>query len=110
MVKEFIRLAQCCQGNDDFHHIKKYRTVGGGDMVKMRYWGLIEEKPNENQKTRSSGYWRLTPKGWRYLKGESVPKFAYTFDKKAREVSGPDVTIRDALGTDFDYSELMGFR
>jgi len=35
----------------------------GGDYAKLRHWGLIENKPNDDPSKSSSGFWRPTQKG-----------------------------------------------
>lgn len=69
---------------------------------KLRFWGLLEPDP------RRRGWWRLTQRGVRFVKGEeSVRKYAHTFNNELLFSSGPTVTINDCLGSSFDYAALM---
>lgn len=80
----------------------------GGDDAKLRYWMFIEEMPNENPKTRTSGWWRITEYGERFVLGElAVPKYAHIYDGRVLKMSGEKIDIKQALKNKFDYAELM---
>ena len=69
---------------------------------------LIEASDGRTGTANSTGKWRLTKAGRRYVRGElAVPEFALVFDGKVRSFEGDRVTIREALGTRFSYEELM---
>jgi hypothetical protein len=83
----------------------------GGDVAKARYWNLIEAPPDVVRDDGSSrvGYWRLTDTGRGFVEMLcSVPMYAEVYNG---ELLGLDdsqyVTIRDVLGTRFDYRALM---
>lgn len=81
---------------------------GSGDFTKAAYFGLIEEAPGKVEGKKRVGYWRLTDKGKRFVRGEeTIPKTAYVFDDEVLAFSPEQVTIRDALGEAFDYDALM---
>lgn len=94
-----------------YFHIKaieRHRKSGGGDFAKFKTWGLVEEQLNTDTKKRTSGYWRITPKGERYVRGElTIPKVARIYNKRFFYFEGEQVSIKDALGKNFDYAELM---
>ena len=85
-------------------------TFGGGDFAKLAYWGLIEEKPNEEDpEKRSSGYWRITPEGERIVEGKiRVRSHVKIYDSRFFGFTGDEVSIQDCLGKKFSYSELIG--
>lgn len=75
---------------------------------KLAYWGLVEEQKATGLHGGRAGYWRVTDSGVAFLKLQlTVPKYARVYDGKVRGYEGPMVTIKDALGTRFDYNELM---
>jgi hypothetical protein len=75
---------------------------------KLRYWGLVAERPSSRRDGVRSGFWRVTDKGRRFVLGlESVPKYAHIYDDRFFRHSGPPITIHDALGKNFSYVELM---
>ncbi len=74
-----------------------------------KYWGLIEQRPGvRGDGSHRSGYWRLTAKGRAFVEGKlRIPKYARTYDDKLEYLHGDPVDIRAALGSNFDYAELM---
>ena len=82
-----------------------------GDWAKMKYWGLIEEKPDVRADgSPRVGYWKLTPLGRQFVKREvKVPSHVYVYNSEALQRSVEEqITIDDALGTEFSYAEIMG--
>lgn len=93
-----------------FHQLTT--VLGGkhpGDFAKLVHWGLIEEKPQESTVTKTSGFWRITPAGEEFVRGElRVHSHVRLYDAKPLGLIGSLITIRDALGRKFNYEELMG--
>lgn len=100
--------------------IHMYRSAGTGwihvkligaasrEEGKLAYWGLVEEQKGSGLHGGRAGYWRVTDKGRAFLQGQlTVPKYAKVYDGKVRGFEGDPVTIKDALGTKFDYNDLM---
>ena len=85
-------------------------TFGGGDFAKLAYWGLIEEQEfTGDEDKRTSGYWRITPQGIRFVQRKiKVKSHVKIYDSRFFGFSGEDVSIEDCLGKKFSYSELMG--
>ena len=80
-------------------------------MPKLYHWGLIEEMAKDPGDTtrRTSGLWRPTEKGVQFVQCLlQVPKRVYLYNNEILGWDDQTVTIRDALGTKFDYAELMG--
>jgi hypothetical protein len=81
-----------------------------GDWAKLKYWGLIEEKPDVRADGSSRvGYWRLTQLGRQFVAREvKVPArvFVYNGEPLHRDVE-EQITIDDALTTEFSYAEIM---
>lgn len=83
-----------------------------GDWAKLKYWNLIEEKPE----TRADGsprvgYWRLTQFGHQFINREvKVPSHIYVYNGEPlpKRVADTLVTIDEALTTEFSYAEIMG--
>ena len=75
-----------------------------------RFWGLIEAKGDEpHNNSMSSGFWRLTDKGKKFVLGEClIPKYAYIFNDKVYRLSEEMVSVESCLGSKFSYPELMG--
>lgn len=74
---------------------------------KLKYWGILEQKPNKDTKKKASGYWKLTQKGIDFVQGRiSVPKYVYLFDDRALRFSKEEVTFKDRFDS-FDYEKTM---
>lgn len=96
----------------DFHEIAlfmEHRELA--DFAKLAYWDLVLEQPSvrADGSTRT-GFWQITPLGAAFVEGtEAVAKYARIYDGRCLGLTGPGVTIKDALGTRFNYAELMGY-
>jgi len=82
-----------------------------GDWGKLKYWGLLEEKPTvRDDGSKHAGYYRITPTGVDFVKNRIVvPKYAYFYSgvlKKEIQVN-ESVDIQTALSDSFKYDELM---
>lgn len=98
-------------GTTQFVHsrdLKGYGHAGQGDASRLRNWGLLEEETSRRQDGGRSGYWRVTARGEAFLHGRiSVPKYLHVYNNRVLKHSGPDVGVRDVLGTRFNYDDLM---
>jgi hypothetical protein len=82
-----------------------------GDWAKMKFWGLIEEKPGtRDDGSPRVGYWRLTPLGRQFINREvKVPSHIYIYNgEPLQRAVEEQITIDDALSTEFNYAEIMG--
>ena len=101
-------------GKGWIHH--KELTYTGRDYTLTQYWGLAETgkaEPDENgaQKKRTSGYWRPTELGIKFIRGEvKLPRSIYMYNGETRPDSEASlVSFEDALGEPFVYSELFHY-
>jgi hypothetical protein len=81
--------------SEDFAHLHDFRGPSHGDWARLRWWGLIEPKPEE-EKGRHRGWWRLTGLGHRWLRSDvKVPRSPAVFDgvfvgwMDAKDLIGP---------------------
>ena len=82
-----------------------------GDWAKLKFWGLIEEKPDVRADgSPRVGYWKLTPLGRQFARRQvKVPSHVYIYNGEALQRTVEEmITIDDALGTEFSYDEIMG--
>lgn len=76
---------------------------------KLAYWGLVEEFSEGRADGGRPGMWRVTNLGRYFVLGNcSVPQTAEVYNGMCLRTYGPDITIYGALGTKFNYNELMG--
>ena len=88
--------------------------MGHADEAKARYWGLIEAMPNvvRPDGSKRTGWWRLTQHGKDFVYCRiKVPKYALIYNKRCLKLdaSKGEVSIREVLGTGFNYNDLMGY-
>jgi len=91
----------------DFMRVNKFHN--GHDWTLLRHWGLLEEKPKDNN-DKVSGYWRITGKGMDFVfNAIRVPKHITIFNNKFYGYDNPTDTVcfKDCIGDKFDYNELM---
>lgn len=87
-----------------------YKYCGDGiDLATLRYWGLLEESGEvPTRDIKSSGLYRTTPKGIRFVRNiENIPKYAYVLRNEVQSFSPEQISIVECLGNKFSYSELM---
>ena len=69
---------------------------------KLRYWGLVEEKPGKR------GFWRITSKGCDFVLGQvQVPRACCVLHNRPFMWSVELTDIRRALKDKFDLAEAM---
>jgi len=75
------------------------------DEAKLRYWRLMEAQMAPHGE---SGLWRITSLGEAWVFNRmTVKKYARIYDGRCLNLTGEQVTIVDALGTKFNYRDLM---
>lgn len=109
MALMLIKLYKLGEG---YHHIRDFivTPTGTNDFSKLRYWGLVAEMPKDESDSskRTSGFWAVTTKGTDFVHGkQSVPSHVQLFNSKKYGFTGDQITIREALGNEFNYQELM---
>lgn len=95
-------------GREWFHGPTVIQAGDSGEVSRLRYWGLVEEATERRDDGGRAGWWRVTDRGEAWVRGRAtVPKYARIYDGRCLGLTGDPVTIRDALGSRFDYDELM---
>jgi len=121
MAKVLIILHRYFEKESDWLHVSGYLeelskqlgvAIRGGDWVKLRHWGLIEEKPKAEQKgsPKKTGFWKVTSKGHAFTKLEvKVPRYVMVYnDRPLGFVPGcSEVSIVDCLRGEFSYVDLI---
>jgi hypothetical protein len=95
-------------------HVLNYlvaRNAFNADWPKLRHWGLLSclETLRDDGSDRV-GLYRLTDIGEEFVQGRcTVPKYVYLFNDTVEGFSdGENIDIHQALGSHFNYRELMG--
>jgi len=107
MARSLIEMYRA--GGLGYVHLPTVISSQRADEGKLAYWGLIEEEKARRPDGGRAGYWRVTELGELFLKGRCrMPKYARVYSGRCLGLDPHEqVTIRDALGTNFDYAELM---
>lgn len=98
---------------DEYTHYRDKQitdTLPSRDFGTLVHWGLTEaQKGKKSDGNPKRGYYRITEKGRKFVQGRlSVPKHVYLYDNEMVYVHDEEtVTIRDVMGKDFNYDELM---
>lgn len=90
-------------------HVPSLGTAGG-DPIKTRHWGLIEERQVQREDGSSrAGWWRLTRLGQDFVSNRvRIAKHARLYDGRCLGLDATEtVSVLDCLGTKFNYEELM---
>ncbi len=91
----------------------KTATARGGDYAKLTGWGLIEPLPDGVREDGSKrvGLYRMTELGKSWSAGQAaVPKYVFFYNESPLAKQPPvvaTVTIEQALGSKFNYADLM---
>lgn len=83
------------------------------DFAKLALWDLIQADDGVREDdSKRTGVWRITSRGEAWLHGATtVAKYVRVYNKRRLSfVQGAEVSIREALGDEFDYGQLMGRR
>lgn len=94
---------------NSFIEAKRVSYALHGDFPKLRFFGLLEKKEGEREDGNpNNGFYRITPLGISFVQGMiPVKKYVYIFDNVVMAVSDETIFIDEALGTKFNYNELM---
>lgn len=105
MVVDWLELMNRAESRTFSSQGKAVRRAAGGDLLKLRFWDLIEADPD------SVGIWHTTDKGVAFLRGEiRVPKVALIYNSEfyGYENETETVGVRDCLKDKFDLDKAMG--
>ena len=82
--------------------------IGSGDYAKARYWSLIEDQPSDDESKKDSGFWRITGQGRAFVAGAtSLHAKVILYNNAFEGFTGKRVTIKEALGSKFNFQDLM---
>jgi hypothetical protein len=93
----------------DWLHVPTQIGAKSREEGKLAYWGLVEEEKVLRPDGGRTGYWRVTRLGELFVLNKcTVPKYARIFKGELVSLdSDEQVSIVDALGTKFNYAEMM---
>lgn len=88
------------------------KVLKNREYNKLRYWGLLEAHPTDQSldaNTPFTGMWRITELGLKFARAEvEVPESVSIYDNRVMKRATKLTSIQQALGSKFNYAELMG--
>ena len=100
----------------DFVHVERFfKDIDGipssirGDISKLVYWDFLERKiADRDDGSNRNGYYKVTSAGREFVANRlRVSKKVLLYNNESYGFEGQLIDIEDALGTKFNYSELM---
>ncbi len=92
----------------EWHHVDRLLPKNG-NYAMLRLWGLAEPSSKRTAGANAHGLWRATTLGVLWVReATQVPKHLFIWNGTVVGKSDDLVGVREALGTRFSYSELMG--
>jgi hypothetical protein len=108
-IGEFVHVPSLIAGRGDLK--PAMAAAVRGDWAKLKHWGFIaSDQQKRPDGSKRSGWWAVTTPGRLFALGKSRAKshvHIYNGKSRAYEVAGT-VSIEEALGDRFNFSELMG--
>jgi len=81
----------------------------GRDYPYVKVWGLAVTASSDDARKRTSGLWKPTDRGVRFVNGDlRLHEYAMIYDNALCGYSKGTIHIWDALGSRFAYDEMMG--
>jgi hypothetical protein len=114
MARSLILIDRWCRAHpSEWLHIPSYltqlRANATNDAALLRHWGLIEGQGGEREDgSKRVGFYRVTELGHAFAnRAAQVPCYALLYSQELLGLTGEPVGIEEALGTRFNYAELM---
>lgn len=110
-----MRMRGMCDRSPDgwVHARRDFAAVGINidhfNFYKLKHWGLVVAKAaSDDEDKNSSGYWKLTPLAIDFIERRcAIPTHVYFYDDRVLRMSKERITIDEALGTKFSYTDFI---
>ena len=120
MARSLVHVYRFFAANDDWLHAPSYLTErkvnATNDFGLLRHWGLVVHRgAMRDDGSDRDGFYKITDLGQQFVEGGvAIPKFIYLYSQQLLGLSDGVysdrklTTIRESLGSKFNYRELMG--
>jgi len=82
-------------------------VLRSNEVGKLAWWNLVERHPDKQH----GGLWRMTQLGADFAMGSTaLPARVVLYNNQCEGFEGDQITVSEALGSKFDYEELMRVR
>lgn len=89
-------------GTEEYTHMRDLRKAPTNSPAHLAHWGLVAPEPNR------TGRWCVTTEGEAFLLRQlRVRKHAHVYNGRVLRMSGGWISIDDALGKKFSYTEML---
>jgi len=109
MARAIIALS--IHGDDPVHLFRFLvaRKIQHSDAPLLRHWELISELQGEREDGNPrNGHYFITQKGHDFARSRiSVPRYIFLYNDSVRGFSDEKIEIQGALGSKFNYEELL---
>lgn len=114
MAHSLILIYKLNLNNNDFIHVQqKFSEMGiratSLDYIQLARWGFIEPKSSDRDpQADDAGFWRITNTGKYFVQGiTTAPRDVYVYNNHTEKWGIELTDIHKALGTKFDYQQLL---
>ena len=108
LVWLYFKWYETAEGWDETPHAF-LRVRFGGDYTKLKYWGFVENKTNEDETKTHSGIWRITQWGRKFVDGTmAAPAYLRVLNDEKVGFSDANVLFYQLYGVEFDIRDVMG--
>jgi len=110
MARQLMWLVQARDRGDGWVHVPSTAPawlLRTPQLPTLALWDLVEGAPSMT-KLASSGLWKPTEKGIAFAQNAlSVQRYVYAYNNKRVDSDGENISILDALGSKYNYHEIM---
>jgi len=110
MARQLMWLVQAPDRGDEWVHVPSTAPawlLRTQQLATLQLWNLVQGAPSTT-KLASSGLWKPTDRGVAFAKNMlSVKKYVYVYNNAAVDFEGEEITVVDALGSKYNYQEIM---
>ncbi len=113
MARFIILIVRRYERTKNWVHVREVLnsdTFASSNGTMLAHWGMLVHKPKDpkDKKHKTSGYWKPTQLAIDFVHGRvTVPAYIKIYDGTVTEHSAEQISIREALGVEFNYEELM---
>lgn len=95
-------------GVNEYVHTPTLLAGKRGEEARLSYWQLTQESDGTRTDGGRRGWWRVTQRGELFLSGHiTVMSHVLVYNGRCLRMVGEPMSVRDALGAEFDLHELM---
>lgn len=111
MAKTFLQLVRAYNKYPRYYSMRELKPAdnkAASDIIYLLHWGLLDKTDSSNSAMAPAGTYRPTEKGLRFAHNLiRVPSHVHLLHNEVVGWSDKTIDIKTALGTKFNYEDLM---